>query len=244
VLRAEHVSFSYDARPVLHDVDVSVPTGGLVGVLGPNGSGKTTLLRALAGAFVPDAGRLVVGDRVLVDVEAQVVVPPEQRSVGYLPQGYGLFEHLSALDNVAYGLYRLSKEERDTRARDLLAAMGAEKLVNARPGALSGGQKQRVALARALAIEPGLLLLDEPTAALDVSVRQETRELLADQFGKPERLAVVATHDLRDLLAWDPVVVFLDEGRVVAQGSVEALRQQTEHPFLVEFFSPLGAGLA
>ena len=222
------------------DVSLSVPRGP-VALIGPNGSGKTTLLRALAGAVVPDSGRLVVGERVLVDVEAQVVVPPEERGVGYLPQGYGLFEHLSVQDNVAYGLYRLSTEQRAARARDLLAAMGAEKLLNSRPGTLSGGQKQRVALARALAIEPGLLLLDEPTAALDVSVRQETRELLASQFGQPDRLAVVVTHDVRDLLAWDPVVVFLDEGRVVAEGSVEALSQQTEHPFLVEFFSPLGA---
>ncbi|MEE2751029.1 MAG: ATP-binding cassette domain-containing protein [Myxococcota bacterium] len=222
------------------DVKVSVP-GGPVALIGPNGSGKTTLLRALAGAVVPDAGRLVVGERVLVDVEAQVVVPPEQRGVGYLPQGYGLFEHLSVQDNVAYGLYRLPKESREDRARDLLAALGAEKLLNARPAALSGGQKQRVALARALAIEPGLLLLDEPTAALDVSVRQETRELLSDQFGRPDRLAVVATHDVRDLLAWDPIVVCLEEGRVVAQGSVEALRRESTHPFLVEFFSPLGA---
>lgn len=222
------------------DVSLSVPKGP-VALIGPNGSGKTTLLRALAGAVVPDAGRLVVGERVLVDVDAQVVVPPEDRGVGYLPQGYGLFEHLSVQDNVAYGLYRLSTEERAARARDLLAAMGAEKLLQVRPGTLSGGQKQRVALARALAIDPGLLLLDEPTAALDVSVRQETRELLANQFVQPDRLAVVVTHDVRDLLAWDPVVVFLEEGRVVAQGSVEALSQQTEHPFLVEFFSPLGA---
>ena len=222
------------------DVAISLSRGPIA-LIGPNGAGKTTLLRALAGAMVPEEGRLSVGERTLVDIGAGEVVPPAKRGVGYLPQGYGLFGHLSAIDNVAYGLYRLPKPEREARARSLLEAMGAEKILESRPGALSGGQRQRVALARALAIEPTLLLLDEPTAALDVSVRQETRALLAEQFGVPGRLAVVATHDLRDLLAWDPVVVCLDEGRVIAQGSVDELTQDQEHPFLVEFFSPLGA---
>ena len=162
-----------------------------------------------------------------------VWVPPEDRRIGYLPQGYGLFGHLSAADNVAYGI---SGPGRRDRARSLLDELGVGGVAERRPAVLSGGEKQRVALARALATDPELLLLDEPTAALDVSARREVRELLGEVFRT--RQAVVVTHDVRDLLAWDPIVLMLVEGEVRAQGTVAELRFSTD-PFLVELLAPL-----
>jgi len=205
-------------------------TRGPIAVVGPNAAGKTTLLRVLAGAIRP-TGRVRLGGRVVAG--DGVWVPPEHRRVGYLPQGYGLFGHLSAVDNVAYGI---SGPGRRDRAQVLLDDLGIGGVSERRPALLSGGEKQRVALARALATDPELLLLDEPTSALDVSARREVRELLGEVF--KTRPAVVVTHDVRDLLAWDPIVLMLVEGEVRSHGTVAQLRSSTD-PFLVELLAPL-----
>lgn len=211
------------------EVDLSLPAGP-VALVGPNGAGKTTLLRALAGGL-PCTGRIVVSGRTWVDGSTGVALPPEDRRVGFLPQGYGLFPHLTALENVAYGI-RGTRAERREKALGLLTALGVQGLAHRRPPGLSGGELQRVALARALGTDPSLLLLDEPTAALDVAVRRETRDLLASHLHA--RPAIVVTHDLRDLVAWQPHIVFLDRGRVADQGSLEHLRTYTKSPFLGE----------
>lgn len=210
---------------------------GPVALVGPNGAGKTSLLRLLAGGLPVREGRIAVRGRTLVDTARGLATPPEGRRVGYLPQGSGLFMHLSALENAAYGVRGASRSARRAHAQGLLAALGVGHLAHRRPRGLSGGEQQRVALARALGPGPELLLLDEPTAALDVSVRRQTRELLRAHLHDPARCAVVVTHDLRDLLAWQPTVVLLDGGRVVEQGDVAALRARTRHPFLAELLS-------
>ncbi|HVN85031.1 MAG TPA: ATP-binding cassette domain-containing protein, partial [Candidatus Binatia bacterium] len=158
-------------------VNVQVGDGEVVAVLGPNGAGKTTLLRALAGLLPLDEGRVVLGDVILEDVAARTFVPPERRPIGVVFQDYLLFPHLSALDNVAFGLRcgGLGRSEARRRAFEWLERVGLAQQSALKPAALSGGQAQRVALARALAVGPRLLLLDEPLSALDIRTRADLR---------------------------------------------------------------------
>ena len=150
-----------------------------VALIGPNGAGKTTLLRLIAGVHRPDSGLIRVGDEVLYDSERDLLRSPEERRVAYVPQGFGLFPHLSVTDNVAFALHaarpRLPRPERRHAAAELLAGMDAAHLLERRPATLSGGERQRVALIRALLVDPLLLLLDEPLASLDAQARQTLR---------------------------------------------------------------------
>ena len=197
------------------DVALTVGEGQRVAVLGPNGAGKTTLLRAIAGLVPLDRGSVVV-DGVRWDELA-----PEQRSVGVVFQDYLLFPHLSALDNVAYGLRRRgsSRAEARGRAAEWLARVGLAGLGPRRPTELSGGQQQRVALARALAVEPRVLLLDEPLAALDVTTRGEVRRDLRAHLDAFAGMVVVVTHDPVDAMALADRVVIVEDGHVVQEGS-------------------------
>lgn len=214
-------------------------------VIGPNGSGKTTLLRVIAGTGQPRSGRIRLGERVLFDSEAGVSVAPEKRRVGYVPQGYGLFPHLTALDNVAFGLAagprRRPGPERRRIAAELLADVKCAHLAPRYPATLSGGEKQRVALARALLPVPELLLLDEPLAALDVAARRGLRNYLARHLAKRTRPAIVVTHDPRDVHALgSPVVYALEEGRVMQSGPPEHLANHPATAFIAEFFEADG----
>lgn len=211
-------------------------------LMGPNGSGKTTLLRAIAGAHPALQGRIEAGGRVLSDSKAGIHLPPEERGVGYVPQGYGLFPHLTVAANVAFGL---SGKARRTPAADrrqavatLLDRMGCAHLASRRPQALSGGEQQRVALARALATEPEMLLLDEPLAALDPAARREMRHFLARHLADRARPAIVATHDARDVYALDAGVAYvLEDGRVSQFGPPQALAADPATDFVAEFFA-------
>ncbi len=215
--------------------------GGAVAVVGPNGSGKTTLLRAIAGAVPTESAEIRIGERVLASSERSIARPIEERSVGYVPQGYGLFPHLSVLDNVAFGLStgsrRLPRGERRAKARAMLERLGAAELEKRSVGELSGGEQQRVALARALVIEPSLLLLDEPMAALDVRHRRAVRAFLAERLERWGRPALIATHDVRDAVALGARLVVLDEGRVVQQGTVDEVRAAPANDFVAELLA-------
>ena len=193
--------------------------GEVVAVLGPNGAGKSTLLDVLAGLLRPDTGHLTVNGRRLVD--KSTFVPPFRRGVGLLSQDPLLFPHLTALGNVAFGPRSLGQRRRpaEARARELLADVDAEELANRKPRAMSGGQQQRVALARALATEPGLLLLDEPFAALDVNAAPALRGLVRRMLrAKPDTQVVLVTHDPLDALVLADRVLVLDRGRIVEEG--------------------------
>ena len=208
-------------------------------LIGPNGSGKTTLLRALAGAVAVDEGEIVIGGEVLTSTRQAIEVPIEARRVGYVPQGYGLFPHLSVLDNVAFGLSlgpaKLPRGQRPARAREVLGQLGCGELEARAVSGLSGGEQQRVALARALVLEPALLLLDEPLAALDATTRRRVRRVLAEHLRGVARPTVIVTHDVRDVVALDAEVCVLDAGRVVQRGEVEALRANPATEFVAEF---------
>ena len=201
---------------------LEVASGQTVAVVGPNGAGKTTLLRALAGLAVLDRGRVELEGRVLEDTDLMVRLPPEHRSIGVVFQDYLLFPHLTALDNVAYGLRRHGRSRRGARAAAAewleRVGMGGE-APRARPVELSGGQAQRVALARALAGGPALLLLDEPLAAVDAGARGELRRDLRRHLREYPGVRILVTHDPVDAFVLADRIVVLEGGRVTQEGS-------------------------
>ncbi|MCB9712905.1 MAG: ABC transporter ATP-binding protein [Myxococcales bacterium] len=218
-------------------VDVAFEAdGGPTLLVGPNGAGKTTVLRALAGAEAGLEGCLRLGGRVLLDSVRDLRLSPDARRIGYVPQGLGLFPHLSALDNVAFGCGRGPSAR--ARALEALRRVDAEALAAHRPHQLSGGQRQRVALARALAPEPAGLLLDEPLSALDVGQRRRTREFLREHLRRIARPALVVSHDLRDILGLGARVVVIEAGRVTQQGTAQQLARSPASEFVAELFDP------
>lgn len=209
-----------------------------VALIGPNGSGKTTLLRTIAGAYRPTAGTIRVGEESLFDSARGVDVPPERRSVGYVPQGYGLFPHLSALDNVAFsGAARgVPRRERRKAALGVMERMGCAHLADRSPARLSGGEQQRVALARAINAEPRMLLLDEPLAALDAPSRRSIRTYLAAHLAERRGPALVVSHEARDVHALGALVYVLEQGHVVQRGTADALVRAPTNEFVAAFF--------
>ena len=194
----------------------SCPARSVTVIQGPNGSGKTTLLRVVAGVAGLWDGMLRIGDRVVDDPARRRWVSPVDRSVGFVPTDGVLFEHLSALDNVAYGLRRKGRSQADARRRadELLAAVDAGPLGGRSPNELSSGQAQRVALARALAIEPGVLLLDEAFSALDADSRPGLRARVLDELRPPDSVVLLVTHDTDEAAAAADQLLTIDDGTI------------------------------
>jgi molybdate transport system ATP-binding protein len=201
-------------------LELEVPAGSVVAVVGPNGSGKTTTLRTLAGLVRPTAGSIRLGDRTLDDAAAGIHVEVRNRDIGVVFQDYLLFPHLTAADNIAFGLlaHGTAKPEALASAHDWLGRFDLSDFAAVRPRQLSGGQAQRVALARALILEPPLLLLDEPLAALDVGTRASVRRQLKEVLGAYGGSTVLVTHDPADALALADQVVVLEAGQVAQRG--------------------------
>ena len=200
------------------DVELTAAADETVAVLGPNGAGKTTLLRALAGLDEME-GRVVLDGEVLEDSARGVYVPAERRRAGLVFQDHVLFPHLSAVENVAFGLRAQGRPHAAAIARRWLSEAGLADRADALPRALSGGQAQRVALLRALATEPKLLLLDEPLSALDVSIRAEVRRELSRQLASFHGVRLLVTHDPLEAMALADKLVVLEHGLVVQSGS-------------------------
>ena len=204
-------------------------TPGVAIVFGESGSGKTTLLRAVAGLAQPDSGRIVIGDRVLFDRHAGVDVAPSERRVGFVFQHLALFPHLTAADNIAYGLMPLSPRERGERVAVIAATLRITHLLNRRPAEISGGERQRVGLARSLVTNPDILLLDEPLSALDH--RTQSR-IIADlrQWNEARRIPILyVTHSHREVFALGERVLVLESGRIVADGTPEQVMDFPAH---------------
>jgi molybdate transport system ATP-binding protein len=220
-------------------VDLTLPAGQVVAVVGPNGAGKTTLVLSLLGLVAPAQGRIALGPDVLFDASAGVDLPTEERRIGYVPQDYALFPHLTAADNVGFALACRApvppRRQRAQRARALLERVGAASYADRRPADLSGGERQRVALARALATDPRALLFDEPFAALDATARAEVRAYLRARLGELALPALVITHDRDDVEALGAQVVVLESGRIVQQGSLAQLEAHPATAYVARF---------
>lgn len=204
-------------------------------LFGPSGSGKSLTLRALAGTVTPDSGRLVLDGRCLYDSTLGQHLPPQQRGIGYVPQHYALFPHLTVADNIAFGLHHLARRVRRQHVAELLDLFTLTGLERHLPRQLSGGQQQRVALARALAVQPRLLLLDEPFAALDGVLRDSLRQELAQVQARLGITIVLVTHDLADVYMLGEQILVYDRGRILQQGSREAVFMHPQHRRVAEF---------
>ena len=222
---------AFGAHPVLTGVDLEVPAGSLTAILGPSGSGKTTLLRLMAGFERADAGTIRIGDA-LVDGPG-VHAPPERRRIGYVPQEGSLFPHLTIQANVGFGL--AARERRGGKVAEMLEAVGLGGLGKRYPHQLSGGQQQRVALARALAIEPAVVLLDEPFASLDAHLRASVRADVQDIFRRAGTTAVLVTHDQDEALSVADRVAALREGKIAQCATPEDLYCRPADPELARF---------
>ena len=229
--------YGLSSHRALKDVDLTVPTGGLVALLGPSGSGKTTLLRIIAGLEQPDAGSgpiLFHGE----DVSGQAL---SKRRVGFVFQHYALFRHMTVQENVAFGLrvrpWRTRPKRQAIRERvsELLRLVQLERFGERFPHQISGGQRQRVALARALAVEPRVLLLDEPFGALDAKVRQELRRWLRRLHEEIHVTSLFVTHDQDEALDVADTIVVMNEGRVRQVGTPTEVFHQPATPFVMGF---------
>ncbi len=209
-------------------------------LVGPNGSGKTSLLLSVLGLLPPQHGRIVLSDEVLFDAALAIDRPTEERHLAYLPQDFGLFPHLSAIDNVAFALAcrseRVSTNQRRDQAMTWLERFGIAKLAERKPLHLSGGERQRVALARALASSPKALLLDEPTASLDVEARVEVRAFLAESIRSLGLPTILVTHDVVDVEVLASRIAVLERGQLVACGSLGDIRQNPPTSFASKMF--------
>src|SRR5690348_5207008 len=230
-LSIENVSVAYDGTRVLSDVSLDVARGELVALLGSSGCGKTTLLRSIAGFVTPQSGRIRVAGR---DISG---LPPEKRGTAMMFQSYALWPHMSVAANIGYGL-RMRGVARDSIAKrvdELLALMQMHGFASRSVAQLSGGQRQRVALARALAVDPALLLLDEPMSNLDYKVRIELRHELRALQKRIGITAVYVTHDREEALTLADRIAVLDAGRVVQYGSPEEIFHRPASAFVAGF---------
>jgi molybdate transport system ATP-binding protein len=199
-------------------LDVRWTAGDGVAVLfGPSGAGKSLTLACLAGLVAPDGGRIVIDGRVLFDSDRAVSLSPQQRRVGFVFQGLALFPHLTVAENIGFGLRDRPRAERDRKVREIVERLGLGGLETRRPSEVSGGQRQRVALGRALAIDPALLLLDEPLSALDLPLRRALRDELRATLRELRTAAVVVTHDFAEAYRLGDRIVVYENGRVVQE---------------------------
>jgi sulfate/thiosulfate transport system ATP-binding protein len=219
----------------LDGVTLEIEEGSLTALLGPSGSGKSTLLRIIAGLESADSGKVLIGDQ---DVSG---VSPQQRGIGFVFQHYAAFAHMNVWENVAFGLKirHVPKAEVKTRVDDLLALVGLSKWADQRPSKLSGGQRQRMALARALAIEPPVLLLDEPFGALDAVVRADLRAWLRRMHDERGTTTVLVTHDQEEAMEVSDSIAVMNQGKIEQVGSPREIYDKPASEFVMRFVGPV-----
>jgi sulfate transport system ATP-binding protein len=235
VIEARNISKRFGDYLALDDVSVDVPTGSLTALLGPSGSGKSTLLRVIAGLERPDSGV------VCLDGEDVTGRPPQKRGVGFVFQHYAAFKHMTVWDNVAFGLKirRRTRAEIRERVAELLELVQLAGLAKRYPAQLSGGQRQRMGLARALAVDPKVLLLDEPFGALDARVRKELREWLRRLHDETGTTTVIVTHDQEEAMEVADRVAVLNAGRIEQAAPPRELYDAPANEFVMSFVGPV-----
>jgi sulfate/thiosulfate transport system ATP-binding protein len=229
------VTKSFGDFVALDDVSLDIPDGSLTSLLGPSGSGKSTLLRIIAGLEQPDRGTVVIGG------EDATRVPPQRRGIGFVFQHYAAFKHMTVRDNVAFGM-KIRKQPKDriaARVDELLEVVGLSGYHKRYPNQLSGGQRQRMALARALAVEPRVLLLDEPFGALDAKVRAELREWLRRLHDEVHVTTVLVTHDQEEAMTVSDHIAVMDHGRIEQVGGPRELYDRPANRFVMGFLGPV-----
>jgi sulfate transport system ATP-binding protein len=234
-IKVANVSKSFGDVAVLKDVNLEIPSGSLTALLGPSGGGKTTLLRVIAGLEQADAGRVEIDG-----IEA-TALPPQRRGVGFVFQHYAAFKHMTVEKNVAFGLSirKRPKDEIKARVQELLELVHLEQFASRYPAQLSGGQRQRMALARALAVEPKVLLLDEPFGALDAQVRKELRAWLRRLHDQVHVTTVFVTHDQEEAMEVADEIVVVADGEVKQVGSPDELYERPASDFVMSFLGPV-----
>ena len=240
-IRVQNVRKEFSRYPALHDVSLGIRSGELIALLGPSGSGKTTLLRLIAGLETPTAGQILFGDE---DASSKSV---QERNVGFVFQAYALFRNMTILENICFGLKvrpratRPPNPEIRRRAMELLDLVQLSGLEKRYPQQLSGGQRQRVALARALAIEPRVLLLDEPFGALDAQVRKELRKWLREIHDRTGHTTVFVTHDQEEALELADRLVVMSQGAIEQVGTPDEVYDRPNSPFVFGFIGESSA---
>ena len=235
MITAQHITKSFGEFEAIHDVSLEIPSGSLTALLGPSGSGKSTLLRVIAGLEAPDTGNVVIDE---VDATG---LPPQKRGIGFVFQHYAAFKHMTVFQNVAFGLSvrKRPKAEIEERVNELLGIVGLAGYAKRYPSQLSGGQRQRMALARALAVEPSVLLLDEPFGALDAKVRAELRSWLRRLHDEVHVTTVLVTHDQEEAMEVADLIAVMNEGRIVQVGAPRDLYERPANDFVMEFLGPV-----
>jgi sulfate/thiosulfate transport system ATP-binding protein len=230
-----NVSKRFNDFTALEDVSLEVASGSLTALLGPSGSGKSTLLRVIAGLERPDEGEIVISG------EDATGLAPQKRGVGFVFQHYAAFKHMTVQDNVAFGLTirKRPKEEIRERVAELLELVQLQQFARRYPAQLSGGQRQRMALARALAVEPEVLLLDEPFGALDARVRAELREWLRRLHDEVHVTTVFVTHDQEEAMEVADRIAVMNKGRIEQVGGPRDLYEHPETEFVMSFVGPV-----
>ncbi len=234
-IEISNISKTFDTFKALSSIDLKINTGELVALLGPSGSGKTTLLRIIAGLETADQGNIIF------DGEDNTGKSTQDRKVGFVFQHYALFKHMTVFENIAFGLkvrpskLRPGKETIEKKVHELLALVKMEELAKRYPAQLSGGQRQRIALARALAVEPKVLLLDEPFGALDAKVRKDLRRWLRKLHDEYPITSVFVTHDQEEALDVADRIVILNQGQIEQIGTPEEVYDNPANPFVYNF---------
>ena len=232
---AAHVTKRFGDFVALNDVSVDIPTGALTALLGPSGGGKSTLLRIIAGLEQADSGTITI------EGEEATRLSPQRRNVGFVFQHYAAFKHMTVYRNVAFGLEirKVPKDKIRRRVTELLELVHLDAMAHRYPAQLSGGQRQRMALARALAVEPKVLLLDEPFGALDAQVRKELRTWLRRLHDEVHVTTVFVTHDQEEAMEVADSIVVLANGRVEQSGRPDELYERPANDFVMSFLGPV-----
>ncbi len=240
-IKSLHKQFSQKAGPVavVDDIDLTIEAGAFITLLGPSGCGKTTTLRMIAGLESPSTGRITIDGRTVFSDQERVNIPVNLRPISMVFQSYAIWPHLNVFQNVAFplrhGRLKLSASAIKERTEEVLAVVGLGDFAGRDPSALSGGQQQRVALARALVSRPKLLLLDEPLSNLDVSLREQMRDLISELHHSAGLTTIFVTHDQNEAMALSTRIVVMDRGRIVEVGAPQDIFQSPRHPFTAAF---------